>query len=89
MASYIPVSGTFAVFGTRFVSPALGFTLGMLGHSNRRCPANPALQGGTTGCNGATVLSLAAVAVTYVGNSPPCRSLSIRAFTRLSSPHIV
>ncbi|KAH9947189.1 amino acid permease-domain-containing protein [Amylocystis lapponica] len=28
MASYIPVSGTFAVFGTRFVSPALGFTLG-------------------------------------------------------------
>lgn len=29
MAAYIPVSGTFAVFGTRFVSPALGFTLGM------------------------------------------------------------
>ncbi|KAI0757972.1 amino acid permease-domain-containing protein [Fomes fomentarius] len=28
MAAYIPVSGTFAVFGTRFVSPALGFTLG-------------------------------------------------------------
>ncbi|KAI0941062.1 hypothetical protein AcW1_005123 [Taiwanofungus camphoratus] len=28
MASYIPVSGSFAVFGTRFVSPALGFTLG-------------------------------------------------------------
>ncbi|OBZ70069.1 Lysine-specific permease [Grifola frondosa] len=28
MASYIPVSGTFAVFGARFVSPALGFTLG-------------------------------------------------------------
>ncbi len=28
MASYIPVSGTFSVFATRFVSPALGFTLG-------------------------------------------------------------
>ncbi|KAL4245745.1 hypothetical protein ABKN59_001626 [Abortiporus biennis] len=28
MASYIPVSGTFAVFATRFVSPAMGFTLG-------------------------------------------------------------
>ncbi|KAI0638672.1 amino acid permease-domain-containing protein [Trametes polyzona] len=28
MAAYIPVSGTFAVFGTRFFSPALGFTLG-------------------------------------------------------------
>ncbi|PCH40681.1 amino acid permease [Wolfiporia cocos MD-104 SS10] len=28
MASYIPVSGSFAVFGTRFVGPALGFTLG-------------------------------------------------------------
>ncbi|CCL99553.1 uncharacterized protein FIBRA_01571 [Fibroporia radiculosa] len=28
MASYIPVSGSFAVFGSRFVSPALGFTLG-------------------------------------------------------------
>ena len=29
MASYIPVSGTFSVFASRFVSPALGFTLGM------------------------------------------------------------
>jgi len=28
MASYIPVSGTFATFATRFVSPAMGFTLG-------------------------------------------------------------
>ena len=28
MASYIPVSGSFATFATRFVSPALGFTLG-------------------------------------------------------------
>ncbi|KAL6307122.1 amino acid permease-domain-containing protein [Sparassis latifolia] len=28
MAAFIPVSGTFAVFGTRFISPALGFTLG-------------------------------------------------------------
>ncbi|TBU58638.1 amino acid permease-domain-containing protein [Dichomitus squalens] len=28
MASYIPVTGSFAVFGSRFVSPALGFTLG-------------------------------------------------------------
>ncbi|KAI0832919.1 amino acid permease/ SLC12A domain-containing protein [Trametes gibbosa] len=28
MAAYIPVSGTFAVFGSRFFSPALGFTLG-------------------------------------------------------------
>ncbi|KAH8092518.1 amino acid permease-domain-containing protein [Cristinia sonorae] len=28
MASYIPISGTFAGFATRFVSPALGFTLG-------------------------------------------------------------
>ncbi len=32
MAAYIPVSGTFAVFGTRFVSPALGFTLGTSTH---------------------------------------------------------
>lgn len=89
MASYIPVSGTFAVFGTRFVSPALGFTLGMLEHSSCWCPAYSAPQGGTTGCNGAIFLSLAVVAITYVGNSPPCRSLSIRAFTRPSSPHIV
>lgn len=28
MAAYIPVTGTFAVFGSRFFSPALGFTLG-------------------------------------------------------------
>lgn len=28
MSSMFPVSGAFAVFGTRFVSPALGFTLG-------------------------------------------------------------
>ena len=28
MAAYIPVTGSFAVFGTRFVSPALGFSLG-------------------------------------------------------------
>ncbi|KAI0774651.1 amino acid permease-domain-containing protein [Trametes elegans] len=28
MAAYIPVSGSFAVFGSRFFSPALGFTLG-------------------------------------------------------------
>ncbi|KAI0355508.1 hypothetical protein OH77DRAFT_1496201 [Trametes cingulata] len=28
MAAYIPVSGTFATFGSRFFSPALGFTLG-------------------------------------------------------------
>ncbi|KAI0684368.1 amino acid permease-domain-containing protein [Earliella scabrosa] len=28
MAAYIPVSGTFAIFGSRFFSPALGFTLG-------------------------------------------------------------
>ncbi|KAI0083374.1 amino acid permease/ SLC12A domain-containing protein [Irpex rosettiformis] len=28
MASYIPVSGSFASFATRFVSPSLGFTLG-------------------------------------------------------------
>ncbi|KAM5542466.1 hypothetical protein V8D89_003925 [Ganoderma adspersum] len=28
MAAYIPVTGSFAEFGTRFVSPALGFTLG-------------------------------------------------------------
>jgi len=29
MSSMYPVSGAFSVFGTRFVSPALGFTLGM------------------------------------------------------------
>ena len=28
MSSMYPVSGAFSVFGTRFVSPALGFTLG-------------------------------------------------------------
>lgn len=28
MSAMFPVSGAFAVFGTRFVSPALGFTLG-------------------------------------------------------------
>lgn len=28
MAAYIPVSGAFSVFATRFVSPSLGFTLG-------------------------------------------------------------
>jgi len=28
MAAMYPVSGAFSVFGTRFVSPALGFTLG-------------------------------------------------------------
>lgn len=28
MASYIPVTGTFATFASRFVSPSLGFTLG-------------------------------------------------------------
>ncbi|KAI0677739.1 amino acid permease-domain-containing protein [Trametes maxima] len=28
MAAYIPVSGSFATFGARFFSPALGFTLG-------------------------------------------------------------
>ena len=28
MASMYPVSGAFSTFGTRFVSPALGFTLG-------------------------------------------------------------
>lgn len=28
MAAMFPVSGAFSVFGTRFVSPALGFTLG-------------------------------------------------------------
>jgi hypothetical protein len=30
MASFIPVSGAFSVFGTRFVSDAVGFTLGPL-----------------------------------------------------------
>ena len=28
MAAYIPISGTFAVFARRFVSPSMGFTLG-------------------------------------------------------------
>ncbi|KAK7696104.1 hypothetical protein QCA50_000747 [Cerrena zonata] len=28
MAAYIPISGTFAVFAARFVSPSMGFTLG-------------------------------------------------------------
>lgn len=28
MAAMYPVSGAFSVFGSRFVSPALGFTLG-------------------------------------------------------------
>ena len=28
MSSMYPVSGAFSTFGTRFVSPALGFTLG-------------------------------------------------------------
>ncbi|CAL1699938.1 unnamed protein product [Somion occarium] len=28
MAAYIPVSGTFSVYATRFVSPSMGFTLG-------------------------------------------------------------
>lgn len=28
MAAMFPVSGAFSVFGSRFVSPALGFTLG-------------------------------------------------------------
>lgn len=30
MAAMYPVSGAFSVFGARFVSPALGFTLGEL-----------------------------------------------------------
>ena len=30
MAAMYPVSGAFSVFGSRFVSPALGFTLGKL-----------------------------------------------------------
>ena len=34
MAAYIPVTGSFAVFGTRFVSPALGFSLGMYNWKN-------------------------------------------------------
>ncbi len=89
MASYIPVSGTFAVFGTRFVSPALGFTLGMPGQSVCRRPTHLASQDGTIGYNGAIVLPFAAVAIAYVGNALPCRSLSIRAFTRPSSPDIV
>ena len=29
MAAYIPISGSFAIYGSRFFSPALGFTLGM------------------------------------------------------------
>ena len=28
MTSYIPITGTFAAFATRFVSPSLGFTIG-------------------------------------------------------------
>lgn len=28
MSAMFPVSGAFSVFGSRFVSPALGFTLG-------------------------------------------------------------
>ena len=30
MSAMYPVSGAFSVFGTRFVSPALGFTLGKI-----------------------------------------------------------
>lgn len=37
MSSMYPVSGAFSIFGTRFVSPALGFTLGKVAicHSTR------------------------------------------------------
>ena len=37
MAAYIPVSGSFSVFGSRFFSPALGFTLGTLHHITSPC----------------------------------------------------
>ena len=30
MSAMFPVSGAFSVYGTRFVSPALGFTLGKM-----------------------------------------------------------
>ncbi|KAI8989904.1 amino acid permease-domain-containing protein [Trametes punicea] len=79
MAAYIPVSGTFAVFGTRFFSPALGFTLGMFSAFLLPLTFLTLLsKGGTTGCNGPyTLLLPSAVVCTHARHSPPCRSLSI------------
>lgn len=53
MSSMFPVSGAFSVYGTRFVSPALGFTLGMITVSVFRTTSDLFnLQGGIIGFNG-------------------------------------
>lgn len=76
MAAMYPVSGAFSVFGTRFVSPALGFTLGtelalnLIAHSFAF-----GQQDGIIGSNGKLYSMPNLSDIIFISD---CRSLSIR-----------